>query len=157
MKAKLLLTCLLVLSLGLRAEDAHKGIPYNSVNTTMKLLDGRKMDGVDCVPFLVRTEKGFPTLVPADADFRIVTWEGKTVKLKCEPLDQIPAGELSEAAEDMKKKDGFTHVLWMPKNVKDYLDGSIHHSLPKGSVFMSQGLMIKRTFKLGDLPDPKKP
>ncbi|MEK7951438.1 hypothetical protein [Luteolibacter soli] len=154
MKSNVFLLCLVLgFSPGLRAEE-EKGIPYNSVDKTMALLDGRKMDGVECVPFFVRTDEGQPTLLPADANFRIVTWDGETVKLKCEPLDQVPAGELPEIEETMKK-DGFTHVLWMPKGVKAYLDGSILHSLPKGTVRMSQGLSIKKTFKLGGKKDPK--
>lgn len=156
MKTNLLLTCLLlVLSPGLRAEEEGKGIPYNSVNMTMKILEGRKMDGVECIPFFVRTAEGQPTLVPAEANFRIVTWDGETVKLKCEPLDQVPAGELPEIGEKMKK-DGYTHVLWVPKDVKAYLDGSMHHSLPKGTVRMSQGISIKKQFKLGGKEDPGK-
>ena len=95
--------------------------------------------------------------MPAEADFRIVTSGGKVVKLKCETVDQVPAGELSEAVEKMKKKDGYTHVLWMPKDVKEYLDGSILHSLPKGAVSMSQVVSVKRTFKLGEEAEQKKP
>jgi hypothetical protein len=167
MKANVILTCLLlILSSGLRAEEEGQAIPYNSVNAAMKLLEGRKMDGVECVPFFVRTPEGQPTLASEEANFRIVTWDGETVKLKCEPLDQVPAGELPEIGEKMKK-DGYTHVLWVPKDVKAYLDGSMYHSLPKGGVTMSQGMAIKGKFKLGEKkdadgkkdpkPDPKKP
>ena len=113
------------------------------------------MDGVECVPFLVRAEKGRPALVPEDANFRIITRDGETVKLKCEPLDQVPAGELSKVAQEMAK-EGYTHVLWMPKDVKGYLDGSIHHSLPKGSVEMSQGAnILKGKWKPGQKPEAK--
>jgi len=153
MKANVFLTCfLLVLSPSLRAEEEGQAIPYNSVNTTMKLLEGRKMDGVECIPFFVRTLEGQPTLVPEDANFRIVTWDGETVKLKCESLDQVPAGELPEIGKTMKK-DGYTHVLWVPKDVKAYLDGAIYHSLSKGAVTISQGLALTGKLKLGGKKD----
>ena len=124
-----------------RAADEGRGIPYNSVNRTMSLLKSRKIGGKDCVPFYLRSRDEKEPLDPAKARFRVRTWEGDELSLKVEPLGSVPAGNRTELEKKMIE-DGYTHRIWIPKGEKTFLDGSIVHSMPKGSVEMTQGFVL---------------
>lgn len=133
----------------LAAEDGT-AIPYNSVNKSMSFLKSQKVKGVDCVPWYVRHQKG-AVLDPAKAKFRVRTWEGHEHVLEIEPLSKVPAEQLSEFEKELKA-GGYTHRMWIPKGKKEFMDGDIVHSLPKGSIDMAQGMSISRKFG----KDPKK-
>lgn len=143
MKLLLPVLGLMLATASARGDEAKpQKMPYNAVNLSMKVLKGVKIEGVECIPFYVKTEGKHPPLVPEEASFRIVTWDGEAVPLKCKPVDTIAAADRPEIHGKMVE-DGFTHVLWIPKDVKAYLDGDIVHSLPKGAVSMMQGILIQ--------------
>jgi hypothetical protein len=134
---------------GVAAEDGTR-IPYNSVNKSMSILKSQKVKGVECVPWFIRNSKKGEVLDPDKARFRLRTWEGQEHILDIEPLIKVPAGQLT----DLEKKlmaDGYTYRLWIPKGKKEFMDGDLLHSLPKGSIEMSQGLYISG----GKRKDPK--
>lgn len=129
------------------AEEDRVGIPYNFVNKSMLLLKSQKIDGVDCVPFYLKATKDGP-LDPAKARFRIRTWDGEEQALQVMPLASVPAKQLTDLEKKMIEA-GFTHRMWIPKGEKRFLDGSILHSLPKGSIDMRQELEVSGSLKLG--------
>jgi hypothetical protein len=135
---------------GLRGEDERQGIPYNTVNLTMKALKSQKVEGVECVPFYTKTTNNGAALDVAKANFRIRTWDGEIVRLKVTLLSEIPEKDRTDFEKEMIE-DGYTHIQWIPKNEKKYLDGSLLHDLPKGSIEMVQGLSIS-----GKLPKKEK-
>lgn len=135
-------------SFELRADEEKSSIPYNSLNQTMTLLKSQNVDGVECVPFYLKSAKKDEPLDVKQANFRIKTWEGENVSLKANLLSEIP----EEKRTNFEKKvvgEGYTHVLWIPKAVKQYLDGDVLHDLPKGSINMTQGLGISGSIDLG--------
>jgi hypothetical protein len=134
---------------GLRAENERQGIPYNTVNLTMKVLKSQKVDGVECVPFYTKTAIKGATLDVAKANFRIRTWDGEIVRLKVTLLSEIPEKDRTDLEKEMIE-DGYTHIQWIPKNEKKYLDGSLLHDLPKGSIEMVQGVSISGKFPRKD-------
>ena len=138
-----------LLSSGLYGEDERLGIPYNTVNLAMKALKSQKVDGADCVPFYLRSANKGEKLDVAKAKFRIRTWDGEIVLLKVSLLSDIPAEERTDFEKEMIE-EGYTHVQWIPKNEKKYMDGSLIHDLPKGSVEMVQGLIISAKFPKGE-------
>lgn len=127
---------LLSACLPVAGEEASK-LPYNVVNRTMLLLKTSEIDGKNCVPFYKRAKEGHPRLDPEKANIRIRTWDGEEIPLKC-----VPIGELTEAQRpsqhDKMIEDGYTHVLWLPKGEKAFMDGHLVHSLPKGALEMVQ-------------------
>ncbi|MCB1131944.1 MAG: hypothetical protein KDN05_12500 [Verrucomicrobiae bacterium] len=124
---------------GFSAEE--KGIPYNTINLSMKVLKSEKVDGQKCVPWYVKSKKDGVPLDPDKARFRVRTWDGDEHPLKIEPLAGIPKDRLSDA--DKKRMDeGYTHLLWIPKSKKEFMDGDIVHSFGKDSVEMVQGRAI---------------
>ncbi|MBN8458258.1 MAG: hypothetical protein J0M04_10520 [Verrucomicrobia bacterium] len=125
----------------LRADEAGSSIPYNSVNRTMEVLQSQKVDGVDCVPFYIKSQlKGVPVSAKK-ANFRIRTWDGESEPLKLTLLSEIPEEKRTEIEKKLAG-DGYTHVLWIPKGVKRFLDGNLVHDMPKGSITMTQGVGI---------------
>jgi hypothetical protein len=145
------LPALVVLSLARAAFAAEggSGIPYNAVNLSMKLLKSERINGVECVPWYVRSSDKGKVLDTANANFRIRTWDGEEIPLTFEALSSIPEEKLTEFERDMIKDEGMTHRLWIPKNVRKYVDGTIASSLPKGSIDMVQGVSISGRLPLG--------
>lgn len=129
------------------AEDGV-AIPYNSVNTQMKILKSQNIKGVDCVSWFVKDQRKDKTLDTAKANFRIRTWEGVEYPLDIEALSSLPPAQMDEDVKKMMA-DGFTHRMWIPKGEKRYLDGDIVHSLPKGSVEMARSLSFSGKIPLG--------
>ena len=132
---------LLGLSQVLRADEPGSTIPYNSVNRMMTVLKSQNIDGVDCVPFYLKSELKDVPLSAKKANFRIRTWDGESEPLKLTLLSDVPEGKRS----DIEKKlaaEGYTHTLWIPKGVKRFLDGDLVHDMPKGSIIMTQGIGI---------------
>ena len=112
-------------------DEVPKGVPYNSLKTAMKLVKGTEIDGVKCSPFYLKPTEEGAILNVKEADFRIITKEGAEVPLKCVALSKIADDELTKA-DNSAIKDGYTHILWVPKSVEEYEDGTLMHSLPKG-------------------------
>lgn len=125
----------------LRAEEAGSAIPYNSVNRTMTMLKSQKIDGVDCVPFYLKSTKEGDPLDAKKAEFHIRTWDGEKHLLKLTLLSDIPADKRTDVEKQLAEK-AYTHILWIPKDVRQYLDGDLVHNLPKGSIDMTQGIKI---------------
>jgi hypothetical protein len=148
-KVLLIATTIALLPSVSRGEDARIGIPYNTVNLTMKALKSQKVDGVECVPFYTKTAIKGETLDAAKANFRIRTWDGEIVRLKVTLLSEIPEKDRTDFEKEMIA-DGYTHIQWIPKNEKKYLDGSLLHDLPKGSIEMVQGMSISGKFPKRD-------
>jgi hypothetical protein len=131
------------------AEDGV-AIPYNSVNKSMGILKSQKVKGVECVPWYVRHSKKGEPLDVDKARFRVRTWEGQEHVLDIEPLSKIPKAQMTDQEKELLA-DGYTHRLWIPKGKKEFMDGDVVHSLPKGSIEMSQGLSVSG----GKGKDPK--
>ncbi|MBN8458904.1 MAG: hypothetical protein J0M04_13805 [Verrucomicrobia bacterium] len=125
----------------LQAEEAGSAIPYNSVNRTMTMLKSQKVDGVDCVPFYLKSTREGEPLDAKKAKFHIRTWDGEMHLLKLTLLSEIPADKRTDIEKQLAKQ-AYTHILWIPKDVKQYLDGDLVHNLPKGSIDMTQGIKI---------------
>ena len=107
----------------------------------MSILKTQKVDGVECVPFYLKSTKAGEPLDAKKADFHIRTWDGDKQPLKLTLLSEIPADKRTDIEKKVAEK-GYTHILWIPKGVKQYLDGDLVHNLPKGSIDMTQGIMI---------------
>jgi hypothetical protein len=148
-KALLIAATMALVPSVLRGEDERQGIPYNTVNLTMKALKSQKVDGVECVPFYTKSAIKGETLDAAKANFRIRTWDGEIVRLKVTLLSEIPEKDRTDFEKKMIE-DGYTHIQWIPKDEKTYLDGSLLHDLPKGSIEMVQGLSISGKFPKRD-------
>lgn len=130
---------------GLRGEDAGQGLAYNHVNRTMQVLESQKIDGADCVPFYLKPNKEGEKLDADKAKFRIRTKDGEIILLKVSLLSDIPVKDRTTIEKKMIE-NGYTHVQWIPKNEKKFVDGSLLHDLPKGSIEMAQFLGISGKF-----------
>ncbi len=123
--------------------DDGGSLPYNFINQAAANLERSKVDGVDCIPLYVKSKEEGIVLDPKKARFRVQTKDAKDELLKVEMLTDIPEGERSEFEKNLMKK-GFTYRLWLPVNKESFIDGSIVHSLPKGTVEMEHGLFFKK-------------
>jgi hypothetical protein len=145
MKTHTLLLAAAIMIIGtshaLRADEAGSSIPYNSVNRIMTVLKSQKVDGVDCVPFYVKSELKDVPVSAKKANFRIRTWDGESEPLKLTLLSEVPEEKRTEIEKKLAG-EGYTHVLWIPKGVKRFLDGNLVHDMPKGSISMKQGVGI---------------
>jgi hypothetical protein len=131
------------------AEDGVS-IPYNSVNKSMGIHKSQKVKGVECVPWYVRHSNKEEPLDVDKARFRVRTWEGQEHVLDIEPLSKIPEALMTDQEKELLA-DGYTHRSWIPKGKMEFMDGDVVHSLPKGSIEMSQGLGVSG----GKGKDPK--
>ena len=123
------------------AAEEPASTPYKQVDRVMLALKSQKIHGVDCVPWFVRSDLKDAPIDPKKANFRIVTKDGKEHPLDIDLLSSVPKEQLDAVHRSMIE-EGYTHRLWIPKGVKEYQDAKIVHSLPKGTVAMSQGICI---------------
>lgn len=156
-KARLFALALLSATLPAAAAGEVSEIPYNKVNLAMKFLKSEKINGVECVPWYLKSAKPGTTLDVAKANFRVRTWDGEEIPLTVEALASIPEDKLTDFEKSVKKDDGVTHRMWLPKNMKKYMDGTLVNSLPKGSVEMGQGISISGKLPLGGKKKKEEP
>ncbi len=110
-------------------------ISYEFVGKTMALFDGKKIEGVECIPFYPKRKDGKP-FDPGEARIRLRSWDGEELPLISEAFSALPPEKLTEADKLMAAK-GFTHRVWIPKNHKKFVDGGIVHNQGKGSMEMA--------------------
>ncbi len=130
------------LSIPVHAAEDGGSLPYDSFNKAIRLFESKKIDGATCVPLFLKSNQAGVEIDPTKANFRVHTSAGDDVKLKVDKFSDVPAAELSEFERDLIMK-GFTHRVWIPTNDERFSNGSIMHSLPKGSVDLTQGRKLE--------------
>lgn len=113
----------------------------------MALMKSKDIEGRKCVAYFMKSNLEDMPINSEKAEFRIITKAGKPAPLKITELKDIAV----EDRNDMEKnafEEGFTHIMWIPKGLKEYEGGYLVHSLPKGSVQVMAGIMIKGSIPL---------
>ena len=133
--------------------SSHGGgsLPYNAVNKTLALVETKKIEGREFGAFYMKPKEG-DKIDLAKANFRIEAWDGDIIPLKCELLSDRLQGELSDKAKELLAQ-GYRYRIWIPRNWKELMDGTVRHSLPQGSVVMGTEYTLRIPLK----PKKEKP
>lgn len=113
------------------AADKPNAFPYAEFAKFADTMKGEVIDGVESVPAYLKAAKAGDKLDCETAHFRIQTADGKSTPLRCDILPE-KAEEGKTPGDQSKIRAGFTHKLWIPKDLKKYEGAVMLNDLPPG-------------------------
>ena len=118
-------------SLQLQAQGTSK-VPHPVLSRYLNLGSSVTIDNVEYTPLYLEFKKGV-IFKPEKTKFYTKKLNGKKTPVKCDTLSAIPIDDLTKI-DLIQIGEGYTHKLWVRKDIKDDGESTLIWNLPKKSV-----------------------